>query len=97
MVSIMLNTNTSQLPGADRRLLDLGIQLPTTPAPFGSYVETLQTGNLLFLSGMLPVIDHKPKFVGRLGGAQYARRTRRRLHRGFERPLCSKEAFGLAR
>jgi enamine deaminase RidA (YjgF/YER057c/UK114 family) len=35
--------------------------------PFGTYVETLQTGNLLFSSGMLPVVDHKPKFVGRLG------------------------------
>jgi enamine deaminase RidA (YjgF/YER057c/UK114 family) len=35
--------------------------------PFGTYVEALQTGNLLFLSGMLPVVDHKPKYVGRLG------------------------------
>jgi len=35
--------------------------------PFGTYVETVQTGNLLFLSGMLPVVDHKPKYLGRLG------------------------------
>jgi enamine deaminase RidA (YjgF/YER057c/UK114 family) len=55
-------------PGdAERRLQDLGIQLPDAPTPFGSYVETLQTGNLLFLSGMLPVVDHKPKYLGRLG------------------------------
>jgi enamine deaminase RidA (YjgF/YER057c/UK114 family) len=27
----------------------------------------VQTGNLLFFSGMLPIVDHKPKFVGRLG------------------------------
>lgn len=52
---------------ADQRLEELGIQLPAAPTPFGSYVETLRTGNLLFLSGMLPVVDHKPKFVGRLG------------------------------
>ncbi len=52
---------------ADRRLQDLGIHLPAAPKPFGSYVEALQTGNLLFLSGMLPVVDHKPKYVGRLG------------------------------
>jgi len=57
----------SQPGGADRRLEELGIQLPTAPTPFGSYVETLQTGNLLFFSGMLPVVDHKPKYVGRLG------------------------------
>jgi enamine deaminase RidA (YjgF/YER057c/UK114 family) len=48
-------------------LQELGIQLPAAPTPFGTYVETLQTGNLLFLSGMLPVVDHKPKYLGRLG------------------------------
>jgi enamine deaminase RidA (YjgF/YER057c/UK114 family) len=57
----------SQPGGADRRLHDLGIELPVAPTPFGTYVETVQTGNLLFFSGMLPVVDHKPKYVGRLG------------------------------
>jgi enamine deaminase RidA (YjgF/YER057c/UK114 family) len=56
-----------QSGGADRRLQDLGIELPAAPMPFGSYVETVQTGNLLFFSGMLPVVDHKPKYLGRLG------------------------------
>jgi hypothetical protein len=51
--------------GAEQRLKGLGIQLPSAPTPFGSYVETVQTGNLLFLSGMLPVVDRKPKFIGR--------------------------------
>ena len=45
----------------------MGIELPPAPTPFGSYLETLQTGNLLFLSGMLPVVGHKPKYLGRLG------------------------------
>jgi len=53
--------------GPESRLKDLGIHLPAAPTPFGSYVEALQTGNLLFLSGMLPVVDHKPKYLGRLG------------------------------
>jgi enamine deaminase RidA (YjgF/YER057c/UK114 family) len=53
--------------GAESRLQSLGIELPAPPTPFGVYVEALQTGNLLFLSGMLPVIDHKPKYVGRVG------------------------------
>jgi enamine deaminase RidA (YjgF/YER057c/UK114 family) len=57
----------SQQGGAERRLKDLGIMLPAAPTPFGSYVEALQTGSLLFLSGMLPVVDHKPKYLGRLG------------------------------
>jgi enamine deaminase RidA (YjgF/YER057c/UK114 family) len=52
---------------AEGRLQELGIELPAAPSPFGSYVETVQTGNLLFFSGMLPVVDHNPKYVGRLG------------------------------
>src|SRR6202042_1747975 len=35
--------------------------------PFGSYVEAGQTGNLLFLSGMLPTEGRGAKFVGRVG------------------------------
>jgi enamine deaminase RidA (YjgF/YER057c/UK114 family) len=63
----MVNPNTSQLRSAESRLGDLGIQLPAAPTPFGSYVEAVQTGNLLFLSGMLPVVNHKPAYVGTLG------------------------------
>jgi enamine deaminase RidA (YjgF/YER057c/UK114 family) len=63
----MVSTKGSQPDSAERRLESLGIQLTAAPAPFGTYVEALQTGNLLFLSGMLPVVDHKPKYLGRLG------------------------------
>jgi enamine deaminase RidA (YjgF/YER057c/UK114 family) len=63
----MVAAQGSQRGDAESRLKDLGIQLPPAPTPFGSYVEALQTGNLLFLSGMLPVVDHQPKYVGRLG------------------------------
>ena len=63
----MVGATSSQKGDAESRLRDLGIQLPSAPTPFGPYVEALQTGNLLFLSGMLPVVDHKPKYVGRLG------------------------------
>ena len=66
--------------GAEWRLKELGIELPTAPAPFGSYVETVQTGNLLFLSGMLPVVDHKPKYVGRLGEELNAEMGRDAVH-----------------
>jgi hypothetical protein len=40
--------------GAERRLKELGIKLSAPPQPFGTYAEAVQTGNLLFLSGMLP-------------------------------------------
>jgi enamine deaminase RidA (YjgF/YER057c/UK114 family) len=55
------------LHGAEGRMQDLSIELPAPPMPFGSYVEALQEGNLLYLSGMLPVVDHKPAYVGALG------------------------------
>jgi enamine deaminase RidA (YjgF/YER057c/UK114 family) len=63
----MVTGKGSEPGSAERRMQELGIQLPAPPIPFGSYVEAVQTGNLLFLSGMLPVVDHKPKYVGRLG------------------------------
>jgi enamine deaminase RidA (YjgF/YER057c/UK114 family) len=63
----VVSAQGSQQGGAERRLQELGIQLPGAPTPFGTYVEAVKTGNLLFLSGMLPVVDHKPKYVGRLG------------------------------
>jgi enamine deaminase RidA (YjgF/YER057c/UK114 family) len=53
--------------GAENRLRELGIHLPTAPTPFGAYVPAVETGKLLFLSGMLPTEGHAPKFVGRLG------------------------------
>jgi enamine deaminase RidA (YjgF/YER057c/UK114 family) len=63
----MVASINSQPGGAESRLQDLDLRLPAPPMPFGSYVETVQTGNLLFFSGMLPVVDHKPKYLGRLG------------------------------
>jgi enamine deaminase RidA (YjgF/YER057c/UK114 family) len=52
---------------AERRLAELGIALTPAPTPLGPYAESVQTGNLLYLSGVLPVIGHEPRFVGRLG------------------------------
>jgi enamine deaminase RidA (YjgF/YER057c/UK114 family) len=63
----MVSDQGSQPRNAERRLEELGIQLPPPPTPFGAYVEAVPTGNLLFLSGMLPVVGHEPRFVGRLG------------------------------
>jgi enamine deaminase RidA (YjgF/YER057c/UK114 family) len=49
------------------RLAELRIELPPAPRPLGAYVESVQTGNLLHLSGVLPVAGGQPRFVGRLG------------------------------
>lgn len=46
---------------------ELGLTLPVPPEPFGIYAEAVQTGNLLFLSGMLPTEGRAAKFIGRVG------------------------------
>ena len=61
-VSDNLKANTAEL-----RLKELGIELPAPPEPFGTYVEAVQTGNLLFLTGMLPTSGREALFVGRVG------------------------------
>lgn len=65
----MVNPLEAKAAGAERRLQDLGITLPPPPTPFGAYVEAVRTGKLVFFSGMLPVVDRKPRYIGRVGGA----------------------------
>jgi enamine deaminase RidA (YjgF/YER057c/UK114 family) len=61
------NLEGSRSTSAEQRLEELGIRLPTPPEPFGTYVEAVQTGNLLFLSGMLPTEGREAKVIGRVG------------------------------
>ena len=63
----MVAGESSPLIGAEQRLKELGIRLPSPPQPFGTYVEAVQTGNLLFLTGMLPTEGREAKFIGHLG------------------------------
>jgi len=53
--------------GPSARLSQLGIVLPAPPTPLGAYVESSDAGNLLFLSGTLPVVNRKLAISGRLG------------------------------
>jgi enamine deaminase RidA (YjgF/YER057c/UK114 family) len=63
----ILNGDTSNVATAEQRLRQLGIELSARPEPFGIYVEAVQTGNLLFLTGMLPTVGREAKFIGRIG------------------------------
>lgn len=63
----MVGQGGSQPVSAERRLQDLGVVLPSAPHPLGAYVEAVQSGNLLFLSGTLPIKNGKPQYIGRLG------------------------------
>ena len=63
----MVTVNAALPPRAEERLEALQIDLPRPPSPLGVYVEAVQSGNLLFLSGILPVENGKPRYTGTIG------------------------------
>lgn len=74
-------TRKHSLPAsAEQRLRELGITPPEPPEPFGTYVEAVQTGNLLFLTGMLPTEGRAAKFVGRVGAELDVEAGRKATH-----------------
>src|SRR3954471_5209921 len=65
---------------AEACLARLGIKLPAPPEPFGMYAEAVQTGNLLFLTGMLPTEGRAAQFIGRLGAELDLESVRKAAH-----------------
>ena len=53
---------------AEERLNALGIELNEGPSPMGSYVPSVQTGNLLYLSGLGPGTADGREWKGKVGG-----------------------------
>jgi enamine deaminase RidA (YjgF/YER057c/UK114 family) len=49
------------------RLAELGITLPPVTAPLASYVPAVRTGNLIYTSGQLPIVDGKLVVTGKVG------------------------------
>jgi enamine deaminase RidA (YjgF/YER057c/UK114 family) len=87
----MVTRENSNSTGAEKRLKELGIELPAPPEPFGTYAEAVQTGNLLFLTGMLPTEGRAAKFVGRIGGELDVEAGRKAAH------LAALNALAVAR
>jgi enamine deaminase RidA (YjgF/YER057c/UK114 family) len=52
---------------AEDKTKELGIELPVAPTPLGSYIPALRTGNLIFLSGILPLRQGKIMKQGKVG------------------------------
>src|SRR5262250_2767239 len=63
----MVTRKGSRPSSAEQQLKEFGIELPAPPEPFGTYAEAVQTGSLLFLTGMLPTEGRAAKFIGRVG------------------------------
>ena len=51
----------------EEKFKELDIVLPEASAPVGAYVPYVQSGNLLFISGQLPVLDGKLQHKGKVG------------------------------
>jgi enamine deaminase RidA (YjgF/YER057c/UK114 family) len=49
------------------RLAELGISLPSVPAPAGAYVAARRSGSLVFTAGQVPLVDGKPAALGKVG------------------------------
>ena len=50
----------------EEKLKTLGVTLPNPPTPAGSYVPAIKTGNLLFISGQIPMEEGKVIFTGKV-------------------------------
>jgi enamine deaminase RidA (YjgF/YER057c/UK114 family) len=49
------------------RLAELGIELPSAPAPLASYVPAVRSGNYVFTSGQLPIVAGELQATGKVG------------------------------
>jgi enamine deaminase RidA (YjgF/YER057c/UK114 family) len=49
------------------RLAELGLTLPQVVPPLASYVPAVQSGNHVYVSGQLPMVDGKLPYVGKVG------------------------------
>ncbi len=50
----------------EEKLESLGIKLPSPPTPAGSYIPAVRTGNLIFISGQIPMENGKVIFTGKV-------------------------------
>lgn len=53
--------------GYEDKIKELGLELPEAPKPVATYVPAVRAGNLLFLSGVLPMRNGQLAYAGKLG------------------------------
>ena len=51
----------------EQKLSAMGFTLPASVMPAANYVPYVVRGNMVFISGQLPMVDGKPQAVGKLG------------------------------
>jgi enamine deaminase RidA (YjgF/YER057c/UK114 family) len=60
----------------EKRIIDLGFVLPETAKPLAAYIPAVQSGNLVFTSGQLPMIDGSLAETGKVGGSVSSERAK---------------------
>jgi enamine deaminase RidA (YjgF/YER057c/UK114 family) len=53
----------------EQRIIDLGFLLPETAKPLAAYIPAVQSGNLVFTSGQLPMVAGNLAETGKVGGS----------------------------
>lgn len=53
----------------EEKIKSIGIKLPNPPNPAGSYIPVVKSGNLLYVSGQIPMEDGKVAFTGKVSDA----------------------------
>jgi enamine deaminase RidA (YjgF/YER057c/UK114 family) len=54
--------------GADARIAELGLELPSAPKPIATYLTAVRHGDLLYVSGHGPLKTDGSMYTGRVGG-----------------------------
>ncbi len=53
----------------EEKIKSIGINIPIPPNPAGSYIPVVKSGNLVFVSGQIPMEDGKVSFTGKVSDA----------------------------
>ena len=53
----------------EEKIKSIGVKLPIPPSPAGSYIPVVKSGNLLYVSGQIPMEDGKVTFTGKVSDA----------------------------
>lgn len=51
----------------EKKLEEMGLELPAAPKPVAAYIPAIQSGNMVFTSGQIPFLNGELKFKGKLG------------------------------
>ena len=53
----------------EKKLKELGFEVPTPPTPVANYIASVQVGNILFVGGNTGTVNGKRKYTGKVGDA----------------------------